>query len=91
VTELGGEVKQFIEVCRWHMRKRSGRVFTVRLGEQSCACSLDMDESDGIGKEDLFVSWLEQARGVAKRERVHQRERMRRTPSISCLWQGRGW
>jgi hypothetical protein len=32
-----------------------------------------MDESDGIGEQDPFVSWLERARGVGKRERVHQR------------------
>ena len=50
------------------MRKRSGRVFTVGLGEQSCACSLDIDESDGVGEEDPFVLWLEQVRGVAKRQ-----------------------
>ena len=36
VTELGSEVKQLIKVHWWHVRKRSGRAFTVGLGAQSC-------------------------------------------------------
>lgn len=44
-----------------------------------------MDEGDGIGEEDPFVSCSEQGRGVAKRERVRQRERIRKNPSISHL------